>query len=440
MNQLYTADVVKSNREKARKVEDWKNTAKSAQNRIDDLVQQSTKDSLAVAETRSIMLAKIQVLNNHIQRVAQGAPAANPQEEAKLIKEKDLMECDLRMKINECDLRRVEYQNQILRLQHRKRSVNQEIESMEFIPSPETINKNLILHQHNIVKGWIPSIQQYTMLKNTKTPPDAEIFKNISFEPETNLTNLPLTVSKLIAFSESIGADDKCLLAIILQFMNRYKKDLMNTFEPKKHSLRALIYAIADQCSTAQEKTTVLKEMKGFYRKEDESYAASLARFDSMYLFFLQLDRPQPADELKHLSYQVVQSLTQFIISDKCAQVYASWGRIQRQKGLIPTKEEIICIIGELEENSDLKPKSALRIAPQIIASLLHIPSEAQQIEVAAVSSEKQERKSRSTSKTNKVIRSATASPSQKSQSRPSSQNSPRSPSSQAPPPLPREK
>merc|ERR1711874_552424 len=133
----------------------------------------------------------------------------------------------------------------------------------------------------------------------------------------------------------------------------------MNTFEPKKHSLHALIYAIADQCSTAQEKTTVLKEMKSFYRREDESYAACLARFDSMYLFYLQLDRPQPPEELKHLSYRVIQSLTQFIISDKCSLVYASWKRIKRQKGITPTKEEIIGIIGELEENADLKPKSA---------------------------------------------------------------------------------
>ena len=97
--------------------------------------------------------------------------------------------------------------------------------------------------------------------------------------------------------------------------------------------------------------------MKGFYRREDESYAASLARFDSMYLFYLQLDRPQQPEELKHLSYRIIQSLTQFIISDKCAQVYASWEKIQRQKGHTPTKEEIIAIIGELEDNADLKPK-----------------------------------------------------------------------------------
>ena len=419
MNQLYTAEVTKTNREKARKVDEWRTIAKSAQTRIDDLAHLTTKDALAVAETKSVMQAKIHVINGYIANARAVNDAAT---QAKFQQEVDMMECDLRMKIHECTLRTQEYQSQILRLENRKASVNQEIDAMVFISSPETINKNLVLHSHNTVKGWIPSAQKYTMLKNTKTPPDAEIFKNISFEPETNLTNLPLTVSKLIAYSELIGADDKCLLAIILQFMNKYKKELMNTFEPKKHSLHALIYAIADQCSTAQEKTTVLKEMKSFYRREDESYAACLARFDSMYLFYLQLDRPQPPEELKHLSYRVIQSLTQFIISDKCSLVYASWERIKRQKGITPTKEEIIGIIGELEENADLKPKSALRIAPQIIAGLLHLPSEAtQHVETAVAKVSKNERKSRSKNKNDKTIRSNTASPSSRPGSRPDS-------------------
>ena len=431
MNQLHTAEVTKTNREKTRQVEEWKTIVKSAQIRIDDLAHLSTKDALATAEIKSIMEAKIQVLNGYV------AAAQGPEQE-KLRKERDLMTCDLRYKIHECTLRNTTYKNQIAQLETRKRSVNEEIDAMEFIASPETINKNLILHSHNMVKGWVPSTQKYTMLKNTKTPPDAEIFKNISFEPETNLTNLPLTISKLISYSEIIGADDKCLLAIILQFMNKYKKDLMNTFEPKKHSLHALIYAIADQCSTAQEKITVLKAMKGFYRREDESYAASLARFDSMYLFYLQLDRPQQPEELKHLSYRIIQSLTQFIISDKCAQVYASWEKIQRQKGHTPTKEEIIAIIGELEDNADLKPKSALRIAPQIIAGLLHLPSEdTQQVTVSVAKTSKSERESRKKTKNEKTIRSNNASPSNQSRSRPDSPFSPsnndRRPSTRSP-------
>ena len=126
------------------------------------------------------------------------------------------MECDLRVEIHECNLRIHEYERQIRELQRTKTAVTQEIQAMELLPSPDTINRNLILYTHNIVKGWIPSKQDYSMLRNNKTPPDAEIFKNISFEPETNLTNLPLTISKLIAYSETIGADDKCLLNIIL--------------------------------------------------------------------------------------------------------------------------------------------------------------------------------------------------------------------------------
>ena len=44
--------------------------------------------------------------------------------------------------------------------------------------------------------------------------------------------------------------------------------------------------------------------LKTFQRKEGESFAAALNRFDSMHLFYVQLDRPQTSEELKHLSYQ----------------------------------------------------------------------------------------------------------------------------------------
>ena len=71
-----------------------------------------------------------------------------------------------------------------------------------------------------------------------------------------------------------------------------------------------------------QEKQKVLSHLKSFERKQGESFAAALNRFDSMHLFYVQLDRPQDPEELKHMSYQTVMIVTTFIISEKCAQAY----------------------------------------------------------------------------------------------------------------------
>ena len=101
MNQLHTAEVTKINREKSNKVEGWKNIVKSTNNRLEDLATMTTKDTLAAAEVRSILTSKIRMLNQHIQLAIN---AGNPNEQRKLEKEKDLMECDLRMKLHECNL------------------------------------------------------------------------------------------------------------------------------------------------------------------------------------------------------------------------------------------------------------------------------------------------------------------------------------------------
>ena len=124
-------------------------------------------------------------------------------------------------------------------------------------------------------------------------------------------------MSRLRTYSETIGANDECLLNMILTYLRKHKDDLLNKFESKKHSLRHLVHAIAEQ-----EKQKVLSHLKSFERKQGESFAAALNRFNSMHLFYVQLDRPQDPEELKHMSYQTVMIVTKFIISEKCAQAY----------------------------------------------------------------------------------------------------------------------
>ena len=369
LNQEKSHQIEKINKLRTSQLELWKEISKHSQQRIDALAQASQKDSQDTHKKRGLIVAKVRLLNNTI------ADPAN-QNAAQDLKERNMLEAEIRIEIRECNERLQDNRAQIEELKAKKNAVQQEIRMMQTLPTSSTIQRNLILYQNHSVRGWLPSKENYVLLQNNRAPPDTEILKHICYEPETNLTNLPLSMSRLKTYSETIGANDECLLNMILTYLRKHKDDLLNKFESKKHSLRHLVHAIAEQCSTAQEKQKVLSHLKSFERKLGESFAAALNRFDSMHLFYVQLDRPQDPEELKHMSYQTVMIVTTFIISEKCAQAYNRWNQIQRSQGKSPTKEEIIKIIGELEENIELQPKSALKVAHQSVSTLLCLPAD----------------------------------------------------------------
>jgi hypothetical protein len=61
------------------------------------------------------------------------------------------------------------------------------------------------------------------MIQQTKVPTQDETFRHISFEPETGLSNLPLSIFNLITWADEIGATDTVLLTMLTMYLKKYK-------------------------------------------------------------------------------------------------------------------------------------------------------------------------------------------------------------------------
>ena len=91
------------------------------------------------------------------------------------------------------------------------------------------------------------------MLICTKVPPESDIFRHISYEPESKLSNLPLSVYNLIHFADKIGADDRNLLTMLTIYLKKYKPHILDTLDNKKGNLSAVIESLAFHCTTSNE-------------------------------------------------------------------------------------------------------------------------------------------------------------------------------------------
>ena len=74
-----------------------------------------------------------------------------------------------------------------------------------------------------------------------------------------------------------------------------------------------------------------------------------------MHVFYLQLDQPSEAEQVRLLSYQTVRQVTPYLISTRCATAFGNWivESVKLQTEI--TKESIIRIVTSLESNVDLK-------------------------------------------------------------------------------------
>ena len=111
------------------------------------------------------------------------------------------------------------------RLDQNELKLRQELTAIEnnFHPirllSTQSNQKNLICPKQNSYLGWVPHLDSYQLIQTTKVPPSEEIFRHISFEPETQMTNLPLSIFNLIHFGDSIGATDQILLTMLTIYL-----------------------------------------------------------------------------------------------------------------------------------------------------------------------------------------------------------------------------
>ena len=53
-------------------------------------------------------------------------------------------------------------------------------------------------------EGWNPIINGYEKIQQDKIPPEAEILLNVSYEPDSQLSNLPLSIYQLLKFGEKM--------------------------------------------------------------------------------------------------------------------------------------------------------------------------------------------------------------------------------------------
>ena len=241
--------------------------------------------------------------------------------------------------------------------------------------SSQTNNKHLVITKGNSLIGWLPGEETYVLIQQTKAPPQAEIFRHISHEPDTGLSNLPLSIFNLISFADEIGATDTVLLQMLTIYLKEHKHTLLDLIDTKKRSIAAIMEILAHHCSTESEQQTILQKLRHFKRDPLESFASAVFRFESFYIFYLQLDSPQTADSIRLLSYQVLRQITQYLISPKAGVAFGKWASDTAKIGGKIDKEIIIRTVTQLESYADLKLHSPRTLPGTLITTTLGLPA-----------------------------------------------------------------
>ena len=124
------------------------------------------------------------------------------------------------------------YQTAYDRLMNHKIQIRDELRDLErdYVPiryiSNQSNVKGHIIKKQNHVLGWIPHEDRYLVIQNTSCPNETEILRHISWEPESQLSNLPLSIFNLIHYSDKIGATYEILLQMICVYLRKYKPSL----------------------------------------------------------------------------------------------------------------------------------------------------------------------------------------------------------------------
>ena len=87
-------------------------------------------------------------------------------------------------------------------------------------------------------KGWLPTEDKFTLIASPKIPSESEVLRHCSYEPESRLSNLPLSIYNLIVFADKIGAPDETLLTMLLMYMKKFKKRVWRPLSIKYHIMQ----------------------------------------------------------------------------------------------------------------------------------------------------------------------------------------------------------
>ena len=274
------------------------------------------------------------------------------------------------------------YRSQCQRLQHEENHLTDTIQRLteELLPirviTTQQNQKHLLCTKDSRTLGWVPHQNNYEMIVNTKLPEKDTILRQCSFEPTTKLSNLPLSIFRLIKYSETIGLSDAQLLQCILTYLKEQKPLVLEAVDEKKTSLAALIETLSFHSDTTSDRHKVLHHLKNFHRNKDESFAEALSRFDSLYSFFQTLDQPKEDLEVKMLSFKVLRTVTPYLISTKANQAFAVWLKETSLAGAEITKDAILRTIAHLETFDDLKVTSTRSLPGFLVTTSLGLPPE----------------------------------------------------------------
>ena len=226
----------------------------------------------------------------------------------------------------------------------------------------------------NSLVGWLPEEETYVLLQQSKPPPQVEVFRHISYEPETGLSNLPLSIHNLISYADEIGATDLVLLQMLTVYLKEHRPQILDVIDTKKRSIAAIMEILSHHCSTESEKQTVLLKLKHFKRDPIESFASAVIRFESLYVFWLQLDTPHTADSIRLMSYEVLRQITQYLLSPKAGIAFGKWASDTMKLGGVIDKEVIIRTVTQLESYAELKLHSPRTLPGSLITTTLGLP------------------------------------------------------------------
>ena len=272
------------------------------------------------------------------------------------------------------------YAFSVARITNQERIVRSELDDIEKDIAPirllstQSNQKHLVVNKHNSLLGWVPSEDQYVLIQNSKPPSSDEILRRVSHEPETGLTNLPLSIYNLIHWADEIGSTDTVLLSMITCYLKKYKSHILDILDTKKQSLTAIIEILSFHCSTEHEKTAVLQKLRQFKRDQSETFASAATRFESLYVFYLQLETPSSADNIRLMSYQVLKQIAQYLLSPKCGQAFGHWAAEQSKMGGEVNKETIIRVITQLENHPELRLNNSRQLPGSLITTTLNLP------------------------------------------------------------------
>ena len=157
-------------------------------------------------------------------------------------------------------------------------------------------------------------------------------------------------------------------------YLRQYKPLILETLDTKKQNLGVVIETLAFHCTTTHEKATILQRLKTFQRAQYETFAACISRFDGMHVFYLQLDQPSEAEQVRLLSYQTVRQVTPYLISAKCASAFGQWIVESVKLHTEITKESIIRIVTSLESHVELRITTSRQLPGFMITSTLNLP------------------------------------------------------------------